>query len=276
MTNYRPIGDEHAIDQAIVGVRIRERADDARYAEAVKLTTELAARYGLPGRMQLDPMSLMFGRQNISFGYDGQSETAGGHLFQHVNPDGSTSQELTIEPTAVTFRTMSYKRWSDVQKIIRDVISPIAATLSGDDLTMVSVVELRCIDKFIYDGSEKASLSEIVDGESRLMPSFFEGRTSPLHSHIGWFDEISPSERYLYNLNVGVSDNDTGNKSIQILQVISRQLKEGLPKADNQALALEEAFDDLHARDKGLLDQLLNDATKTRINLSGKTAAVLP
>src|SRR5690349_7493034 len=126
MTSYRPIGDEHAIEQAVVGVRIRERADEAKYADALKLTTELAAVFGLPGRMQLDPMSLMFGRQNISFGYDGPSETGGGHLFQHVDPDGTTSRELTIEPTAVTFRTMSYKRWSDVEKIIRDAILPIA------------------------------------------------------------------------------------------------------------------------------------------------------
>ena len=275
MANYRPAGDDHAIDQAIVGVRLKERADETHHAEALKLATELAVDFKLPGRMQLDPMSMLFGRQNISFGYEGQSETLGGHLFQHVNPDGTTSQELTLEPTAVTFRTMAYERWSDIQKIIREAILPITTALTGGHLTRVSVVELRCIDRFVNDGPDKVALLDIIAKRSSLLPSFLEERTSSLHSHIGWFDDLSPNERYLYNLNVGVSDTDT-DQTVHLLQVVSRHLREGLPEDDSGGLALEAAFDDLHARDKGLLEMLLNDAVKQRINLAGRTTPVLP
>lgn len=272
MTKYRPVGEQHAIEQAIVGVRLNEKADEARYRDAISISSSLAERFSLPGRMQLDPMSLMFGRQSISHGFGGVTESHGGHLFQQVKPDGSAAQELTLEASAVIFRTMAYRRWDDVKNIIQNVIIPITSALTGNDLSKISVIEFRCIDRFINDGETRLPLSSLIAPDCLLIPSYLKEKSENLHCHLGWFEEINVDERYLYNLNIGVADSEEHNQVAQILQVISRQFKSGMPNADD-ALAVEQVFDDLHARDKGLLKTLLSEELQIEISLEGETAS---
>lgn len=275
MTNYRAVGDKHAVEQAIVGVRLRESANEAQYKDALALTVKLAEQYSLPGRVQLDPMSLLFGRQSISFGFDGAPGSEGGHLFQQVSPDGSTAQELTLESGAVTFRTMAYERWDDVANIVSEVIVPVTQALSGSDLTKVSVIEFRCIDKFINDTGTAAPLSALIRQDCELISDVLKQKSSSLHCHVGWFEEMGPDERYLYNLNVGIADGE-GNQTAQILQVLSRQFRSGSPNAGQGDQMLTDAFGDLHSRDKGLLTMLLTDDLQSEINLAGNTVPVLP
>ncbi len=275
MRAYKPIAVDHAVEQAIVGVRWRHKPTDEQFSAAVESASNIAEQFGLPGKLQLDPLSLLMSRQHISVGFDGLPEALPGFVFQQVYPDGTMAQEMTLERGAVTFRTRNYRRWSDIQEIIQGAIGPITELLCEGDSNRVSVIEFRCIDRFVSDTDHVPSLSELIRDDTKLVPDHLKTLANYLHCHLGWFEEISDKERILYNLNVTVQTDDrSGKPSASILQVISRQLGAGAEMKEGLADLLVSTFDELHARDKGLLFELLDEGLSEAINLKGESEAV--
>lgn len=273
MGRYRPVSGAHAIDEAVVGVRLFEAVDDQLYQAAIEKASELADRVNLPGRVQLDPMSLLVGRQVVSPGFT-EMTMHPGMLFQRVNPDGSMAEELTIERTAVTYRTRSYRRWKDVQGYIADILIPIVSCLSADDSGRLAVIELRCLDKFTASKSDFPVLSELVRAGCDLVPAHLLGKAEYLHIHSGWFDDVSEAGRSLVNLNVDVTDDRISGIQASILQVFSKQSARQGAFFDHEGSLSElvcQVFEDLHAQDKAALARLLTDEVQAEINLAGSS-----
>lgn len=271
MSAYKPINGAHAIEQAVVGLRIFEPASDDIFEKAVARATELAkAGDRLPGRLQVDPMSLMFGRQVITPGYSRSVEAQPGVLFQRVNADGSMVEELTLERTAVTFRTRNYQRWNDMVRCINDLLCPVFEVLADGDINKVSVIELRCIDRF--NSSEfNVALSELIRKDSPHVPPQILTRSDMLHMHSGWFEDVSAEGRTLINVNIDVADAEEV-RSAAILQIVSRQ-SSGTGTFFSQQGKFSETvssvFDELHLINKELLSELLADDLQSAINLPG-------
>jgi len=273
MGRYKPVAGAHAIDEAVVGVRLFEAVDDQLYQAAIEKASALADRVNLPGRVQLDPMSLLVGRQVVSPGFT-EMTMHPGMLFQRVNPDGSMAEELTIERMAVTYRTRSYRRWKDVQGYIADILIPIVSCLSQEDSGRIAVIELRCLDKFSASKADFPALSELIRPDCDLVPSHLLGKAEYLHVHSGWFDDVSDVGRSLVNLNIDVVDGRASGIQASILQVFSRQSARPGTFFDHQGSLSElvaEVFDDLHARDKAALARLLTDDVQAEINLAGSS-----
>jgi uncharacterized protein (TIGR04255 family) len=273
MSSYKPFSADHAVEQAIVGVRWRHKPSDDRFNSAIELATEISQQFGLPGKVQLDPFSLLT-RQNISFGFEGPGEPQAGLLFQQVYPDGSMAQEMTLERGAVTFRTRNYRRWSDIQEIIQHAISPLVDIICENEPENISVIELRCSDKFISTSGEVPPLSSLVTGDTQFIPEYLRDSSTYMHSHLGWFEILNSDVRLLYNLNLSVQ-NEGGSDSpvANILQVISHHRNAGVAEACSVRQLIEATFDDLHARDKGLLFALLRPEVCEQISLSGASEA---
>lgn len=274
MTSYRPVSGQHAIDQAVVGVRIFDPIPEERFKQIVQQASELALNHNLPGRVQLDPMSVAFGRQVISHGMAVNAELHPGMLFQRVNADGSMAEEMTVERTAVTYRTRSYKRWKDMEGILNGIVFPVAASLAEGDLSKVSVVELRCIDRFLSQPGDKPALSALVREGCRYISSHLLESKSQLHMHSGWFADQTDVSRTLVNVNIDVADQDDTSRSANIMQSISLQHARGqiLNEFDTEfSSKLSEYFGLLHAEDKALLAEILTDELQKEINLVGST-----
>ncbi|RSV20377.1 TIGR04255 family protein [Sphingomonas sp. ABOLG] len=273
MASYRPVSGAHAIEQAVVGVRISGATTDAVYSTAVVKAAELAAKSGLPGRVQLDPLSLLFGRQVISPGYSA-AEMTPGTVFQRVEPDGSMAEELTLERNAVTFRTHRYKRWADMVAHITTILSPVASVLAENNAARVSVVELRCVDRFVSDTESIPPLSDLVRQDSPYVTGDMIDRETFLHLHSGWIDDQSDLGRTLYNLNIEIGMGEHARPNATILQVISKQSSgKGSLFADGADFesSVMSTFQDLHLADKALLSKLLSDRLQADINLPGST-----
>lgn len=274
MTSYRPAAGQHAIDQAVVGIRIFDPVSDLQFKQIIQQAAELAIAHNLPGRVQLDPMSIAFGRQVISHGMVSGAELHPGMLFQRVNADGSMAEEMTIERTAVTYRTRSYRRWKDIEDILNGIVFPVAASLAENDLGKISVVELRCIDRFLSEPGSKPPLSSLVRTDCPYIAPHLIERSSQLHLHSGWFDDETDSGRTLFNINIDVADQEDGARAAHILQSISLQYASQLDAhegAGDFVPTLADRFSNLHAKDKRLLADILTDSLQDEINLIGST-----
>lgn len=273
MGRYQPIAGEHAVDEAVVGVRLFDAVDEETYQAAIKIGSDLAKEVDLPGRVQLDPMSLLVGRQVVSAGYTDMAMYPG-MLFQRVNADGSMAEELTIERSAVTYRTRSYKRWADVQGYIRNILIPIVESLTKNDPTEISVVELRCVDKFTSPQEDFPALGDLIRADCDLVPPHMLKLREFMHIHSGWFSRQGGDGRDLINVNIDVNDDRFGGIVTSILQVFSTQSarKGGIfctPQSLSEILHLH--FENLHAQDKRMLARLLTDEMQTSINLVGSS-----
>lgn len=276
MNGYSPISDRHAVDQAVVGIRFHRQADDKVFRAAVELAQDLADKHNLPGRVQLDPIALTFGKQVISHGFAGEAMLSPGLVFQRVQPSGAMAEELTLERGAVTYRTHSYLRWKDVMYLLEGIVCPVASVLSSGNTKSVSVIELRCIDKFTSESSARLKLNQLIRKNSPFVPSIFLEKQEMLHSHTGWFENETDAGRVLINLNIDVVDNPDGNRIATILQVISMQYSENSITFD-PGLGFDEniiaTFNNLHAVDKDLLKNLITDELQDSIKLFGSGAA---
>lgn len=272
--SYRPIHGVHAIDQAVVGVRVFESVSELQFKEIVQQAGVLATGHQLLGRLQLDPMSVAFGRQVISHGMVSEGALHPGMLFQRVNSDGTMAEEMTLERTAVTYRTRSYKRWSDIEKILTDILLPLAMSLANDNLNQVSVVELRCIDRFLSEPSERPALNTLVRKECPYIPKDILDQTSQLHLYTGWFENQSDSSRLLVNMNFDVVDQDDGGRAASILQSLSQQFAKN---SQDTRLSVEflatilDKFRDLHKINKRMLASIINHDMQECINLTGSS-----
>lgn len=274
MTSYRPATGQHAIDQAVVGIRIFDPVSESHFKQVIQQAAELAISHDLPGRVQLDAMSIAFGRQVISHGMISGAELHPGMLFQRVNAEGSMVEEMTIERTAVTYRTKSYKRWKNVDDILTGIVFPVAVSLAENDLSKVSVVELRCIDRFLSEPGEKPELSALIQPNCPYLPGHMINRSSQLHLHSGWFDDETENGRTLVNINIDVADQEDGSRAANILQSISLQYARGCGGAiatGDFSTSLAGLFAALHAKDKKLLADILTDNIQEQINLVGST-----
>lgn len=271
MGRYVPNSGEHAVEIAVVGIRVLGFVDDVTFNAAVEKATELAHTHNLPGRLQLDPMSLIFGRQVISPGYQPIGALSPGVLFQRVNSEGSMAEELTVERNAVTFRTCSYRRWDDVVEFIVGILCPVASVLASASVDRLAVVELRCVDRFVNEGDDLLPLSSLVrDGSPHVTPNVLH-RTEQLHTHSGWFQDESDSGRVLINVNIDVSGALPNDRSVSILQVISKQASGTIPIFKDVPFneCILQIFEDLHMLDKELLAETLTDQIQQAIKLPG-------
>jgi len=272
MGHYSPVGEAHAIEQAIVGVRLFESADAASFDAAIKATEKLQVDF--PGRMQIDAMALAFGRQVITHGYVNQAQLYPGFICQRVRPDGSTQHELTIERSAVTYRTNEYQRWEDVARVIESILCPVVEALTGGDMTKLAVVELRCVDRFNVVGDGATALKNLVRPDTKFIPPSLLDSEELLHAHCGWFQGHTDDGRYLLNINLDLGELDDGERTATILQVISAQCAPERTFFSSKGTLTESMlaiFLDLHAKDKAMLAGVITDELQAKIGLSGSS-----
>lgn len=277
MTKFRPASDEHAVHHAVVGVRLQGPTNNENYDLAVALATELV-RTNLPGKVQLDPLAMVFGRQVISPGLAGSGDFNPGWLFQRTNDAGEMQEELTLERSALTYRTSSYQRWDNVQKIIDEIIVPVAQKMSQDDKTRLSVIELRCIDKFLASDLD-TTLEGLVKPDTPYIPREVINKNEMLHCHLGWFEDRDDTGRLLINLNVDVVDTPEAGRAANVLQVLSQQSASGgvrFEKSGSFEEVVKDTFLYLHKFDKYILSELLSDEMQDQIQLKGRRGVDKP
>lgn len=273
MGAYTPSSGAHAVQEATIGIRLVGNVADATWQKAVERAAALAHSHNLPGRVNLDPMALTFSRQVVSLGYAQSFDASPGILFQRTDTSGITEEELTIDRGSIAYRTRRYQRWADVLNLITSVIVPVSSLLAENRASSISVIELRCVDVFEAESLEPPELFKLVRQGTKLVSPQLLNTSSLLHSHSGWFDEVSESSRLLINLNLDLSGMPPQKRVAQITQLVSKQYAPTFVQKVDAPIesVIKDDFARLHQIDKSILGAILTDEMQTEIGLQGSS-----
>jgi uncharacterized protein (TIGR04255 family) len=275
MADFVPFQGNHAIEEATVAVRLWAPVADDAFRKALGTARQVAVDHRLPGRVQVPAMQVVFGRSQLPVGSPG---VATANVFQRVEEDGTVAEELTLDPSSAAYRTRSYKRWADVQKLVTGAFVPILTDMTSGGDVGIATIELRCIDKFVLQPIPDAvDYRQLFRGDTPLLPLHVFEIDGLWHSHVGWFEDVTEDRRTLVNVNVDVLDQNSEDgdesRTVSINKFVSYQTniqQGGLKFGDQLPREVCERFDRLHMRDKELLAWLLTKEAQRRIGLWGK------
>jgi uncharacterized protein (TIGR04255 family) len=279
MSSYIPNTAEHAVETVVLGLRLHARAFESSYAAAKEVASKLADDFELKSRSRLDAAQFLSGRQPVSLGYSNTADILDGFCFQLVDSEFTPVSELVLEPSSLSFRTKKYSRWADIVECINGIFLPVAEALTENDVSRISVSELRCIDRFTVSSPAKVPLSELIRQDSPYFPRDLLGRSELLHQHTGWFQDVTESSRILVNVNLDLMETKEGLRNVLLNNLISFQLKDKQSnffefETVNEAVA--NSFNWMHRFNKHLLSKMLTDEIQNRIDLKGSSGVEMP
>ena len=272
MTDFTPHMRDHAIEEATISVRFWAPTAEDAFKSALDVARDVAGAQNLPGRVQVPVMPQLFGRSQITLPF-GSNQLPMASVFQRVQENGVIAEELTVDQSGAAYRTRSYRRWADVQKLIQSAFIPIIREMLSPDGMGIAIVELRCLDKFMASPvPDRVDYRQVLRADSEIVPPYALTLDGLWHSHVGWFEDVTECNRTLINLNIDVLDqpaeDGASTRSLSINQVISYQTNTlNISEADHIPENLAAIFDRIHKRDKELLGLLLSDQMQKKIGL---------
>lgn len=261
---FEPIHAAHAIEQVVFALQFDRPIEDAMFAEVRKAAEQFKSE--LPGQIEIQGFALML-------------TTAGpvpnaGFLFRRVAPDGTVENELRVDNSSVTFRTMLYTRWdavwSQASKFFKALV-PIYATQ-----VRISGISINYVDKFAWSGNLTACKpSLLLRAESKyLCPHVFEAKDF-WHSHTGAFIRVDNNTKRLLNVNVDYLDeNRSGEVSrvVAITTVLTDQLNQPgydpyVAEGSDIIKFVDDHMQGMHVFGKSVFGNIINDEMSRRIAL---------
>jgi uncharacterized protein (TIGR04255 family) len=194
----------------------------------------------------------------------------GGVNFTRQSPTniGATSRALNVSKTNCLAIVSDYSRWGAVWKEVREWFSLLAPKLAVT--RGITTFGLQYTDVFLWKASPSTfSLSELFSEHSDYLPTNAFKASGLWHSHHGYFVNRDAPIKHdlLENINVNVLDN-SGARSIQIITSHKAILASPVWTVDEVMSTLDHVMPDLHSRNKLLLDNLLLDGIKQKIQLN--------
>ena len=215
---FEPIHAAHAIEQVVFVLQFDHPLEGAIFAEVRKAAEQFKSE--LPGQIETQGFALLLGAAG--------PVPNTGFLLRRVAPDGTVENELRVDNTSVTFKTMLYTRWdavwSQASKYFKalDPIYASQARLSG--------ISINYVDKFVWSGNLVACTPSLLlrAGSKYLCPHVFEAKDF-WHSHTGAFIRVDSNTKRLLNVNVDyLEENRSGEVSriVAITTVLTDQLNQ--------------------------------------------------
>lgn len=271
--HFRPLHDGHAIEQLVFVIQFQGVLDDAGNSEieakCESFKKELPAQKVMFGvsPTPAGQIVVMQGPGSVNMG------SVVGHLLQSINPDGSVSEELRVEPGMISYRSAVYSRWSTVWARARRFLGELLPIYASS--TQMIGLSLNYVDRFIWEGRpENCRPSALLRQNSPFVSPHVFGCTDLWHSHFGTFDRYQNYTKRLLNFSLDCLD-EFGREPRRIVvinSVIAHSFFENgydRPEPSNFTTIefAELHFAEMHTYEKEVLGQILNDSMKTRIAL---------
>ena len=268
MGRFEPIHDAHAIEQVALVALFSQPLEEDQLTIAFTVAEQF--RSELPGTHQLQ-------LQTISIGLVGMSPKSPGglfgKLFTSTRKDGSIESELRVDRNGITFRTTAYTRWAGIWDQARryfETLFPLY--IAGAEIASVA---LNYIDKFYWDGNaaEMRPDSLLRVGSPYVCPYVYQA-TDLWHSHMGIFLRLNESIRRLVNINLDCNDENppTRRRVVTVTTVLTDMLNQpgysAIRLGDSATKFFCDRARELHADNKAILGQIVNDQMCRRIGLT--------
>lgn len=197
--------------------------------------------------------------------------TSTGVAYERMKPDGSISWRLWVNEENVFVNCLEYTRWHDIWPQVKSILISVANTATDRSLR-IKAVQLQTIDAFDWQGAPNDyDITNLLQVGGESVPRHIANRGAAWHLHQGWFsnDVNAFRGRLLNRINIDATD---GNQSQVRMDCtlhcfVADQIS--LLDAANEGSALYTGFEQLHIRNKALLEEFLNPNIAAQIGLTG-------
>lgn len=272
--SFRPIGEAHSIDEFFLGVRFTRPVSDALFGNSRAKLREIALKADMPAANLFGAIQIPTLPGVPEFEVSLIPPPPSGIAYQRFTKLGTVDEELRLEPSMISYRTSTYRRWADAIEIVEKAIFPIMEDYLKE-IPSVSALILQYVDRFFSETAGDQNCSELFEEGSPWIVSSLTRNVTLWHSHCGLFEGATGGVRRLINVNIDVSDRkppggETALRSVAVLTLCSDQFTDSARLLDpaNFPSEARTRFNNLHARSKQILWQVLSAPYRDRISLT--------
>lgn len=267
---FEPLHQAHAIEQVVCVASFSQEIGEEAMAEIRKVGKQLEDE--LPGAHELQSLSVAMG--NVPWANPRVPPHAG-FVFQRSHPDGSTESEVRCDRNSLSFRSSHYTRWAEIWGRALKYFREFAPIYGKSD---VSAVSLTFVDKFVWSESPTTCRAgQLLRLGSRYLPPHVYEIDDLWHSHTGAFLRPNSRTKRLINVNVDYIDQNLPQglrRVVAITSVLSDMFnQEGLEpvgvRPEECSRLIDDVMQSLHAANKNILGDIINDEMSKRIALKG-------
>jgi uncharacterized protein (TIGR04255 family) len=255
--DFEPVSDDHAIEEVIFGCNLSRSVTPMDMRALFDLHSQFSE--------ELPAASL-------------ENDGSGRLQFAYLRPNGTPTWSLQVFDNNIVVVCTRYSRWAKVWATSRRYLATALGAIQDIDKTEVLGFTLSVTDRF-KSNKDKSQSSTLLRKNDWTMPAAL-GIDGAWHNHVGWFDEGVPGWKILNHLNIDCrhgaqsrGSSDFVTKDISIRHYQQCRLQNPL-KIYEVLREKSEVLDfmpaSLHRQNKAVLDKILTEEMKSRINLQGE------
>jgi len=274
---WRPIHDNHAIDNMAVAVKFPQPIPVPLFKKALRCAETVASDQGLHNRHVLKQVQ-------VEIGQDGQPMPGvvapQGLVFNSVAPSGeeqatgaSEIEQLICQQSGITYRTWQYVSWQWQLQRFALLLKPILDVLEGN--VAWASVRMEYLDRFQFLGEPiQSSVQELLQDRSKWLAPHIFGGAELWHCHTGCYLRPESRARRLLQIYVDALDQPRSKDDQSMARWVNIiTAREDFWNEDIDLSFRYELFEDvlnkIHLELKGVLEEIITDKYAKRIYLQG-------
>ena len=192
--------------------------------------------------------------------------------FTRYKSDGSIELRLHIDGDNIIVACGLYSRWNLVWKNTRKLFEVVVNSLTSTS-RKINSAGLQYTDEFTWSGEGQYDVRQILNENSKFVPSSVLDYGHGWHLQQGWFDncESPVPGRMLKHMQISTL-NRNSDRVVQFQNLNKYDVAKSnilLSTAfSGDSCQIDEVFDSLHSMNKSLLTEFLNDEISNRIQLN--------
>ncbi len=190
-----------------------------------------------------------------------------GVFLQKVRADGKQLWTLKVEGNVAVVQCFEYDTWANTSPIALRYLQS-ALNLLAEEENPLAVLALQIVDRFVEKNGENYSIGQVFNKRSKYLTKHATEAGRLWHVYQGWFEksQVDTCGRLLNVLNL--STNDTPSGLVTTIDHNIQLQSEGIPVAAlTDVGGLRSIYDELHARNKSVVGDLLNAKQRKAVKL---------
>ena len=273
MDEYLPFADKHSIQEAQATLVFPANFDQLSIESARGITqSELSHLLPRSSEVRGGAIQIDLSNPETPTQIGNISSNIIGFQLARVQGNAQPAQTVTLSGTILSVSFFQYESWDTTRQAAAKYLSTVLPALPLVNNPVVAF-GLKIIDRYTFDGTpENARADLLVQTDSPYVaPNVFDAG-SAWHCNTGWFEQGS-DEPILHNLNIAsnlvdLSPTVTIEHQATVHLRAPRQSTDTLFTPPPGYTGLMEALDQLHDRNKVILQQILVPAMLDRIGIT--------
>lgn len=270
MPEFRPAAGRHAIKGMAFSIEFAAPLSEATVAALGRL--QEVHKNDLPRHVRMHSVTFDFAKM----GTPGQARMApqGPFTLSKVLPNGEAEISFSVTHEGLSVSCSVYSRWNEMWAKARRLFKSAADIIQAEAIVATAV--LNYLDKFDWDGDiDKADTSQLLKADSIYLTPRVSKELGQWHCHQGFFEWGDNPVTHAQLINVNLDKKYVDSAITLEITTLHRCALNGEPLRLADALgaensALDKLMDQMHAKNKAILNDVLTPEMVGKIALMGK------